>query len=105
IRIRNLLVEAYNDIEQLNLQISDVRDLLSSLLAQRAKENNRILILRSAVSPVKKIPPEILGDIFVRCGDGGPIVVPLQSRTCPWALAHVCSRWRQVLWGTSEIWK
>lgn len=33
-----------------------------------------------------------------------PVVLPPDRSQCPWVLGHICSRWRQILWGMQEIW-
>jgi hypothetical protein len=104
-RIRDLLLDLSHNVEKIDHEISKIRTVLSELMTQRTKEGAHRVILRSAISPVKKLPAEILGEVFKRCCGNKSIMVPPQINTPPWTLAHVCSRWRQVLWGTSEIWK
>ncbi|KAJ6618687.1 hypothetical protein B0H10DRAFT_1770268, partial [Mycena sp. CBHHK59/15] len=74
-------------------------------LQHRRKENSRFLHeMRRLVSPIRRIPPEILHMIFSH-------VVQLDKGDCSpstaiatlW-LAHVSSHWRTVIFGTSPLW-
>ncbi|KAF9456585.1 hypothetical protein BDZ94DRAFT_1241424 [Collybia nuda] len=62
--------------------------------------------MREAISAIRRIPPEILGRIFIYYL-GGTIFLPSNTATNfnPWKLGHVSSYWRKVLWSTPEVWK
>lgn len=49
------------------------------------------------VSPLSKVPPEILGEIFYQCS--------LYASDAPLALSAVCSRFRSVALTTPQIWR
>ncbi|KAF9456587.1 hypothetical protein BDZ94DRAFT_1315012 [Collybia nuda] len=59
--------------------------------------------MRIANSPLKRVPPEILGRIFMWYV-GGRVIFPLKQTLNPWKLGHVSSQWRQVLWSTADLW-
>lgn len=51
------------------------------------------------------MPPEVLTEIFTLYGSLTPTVyVPPMRDLYPWRLGHVCSRWREILWNSPEIW-
>ncbi|KAF7305157.1 ABC protein [Mycena kentingensis (nom. inval.)] len=64
--------------------------------------------LRGVLSPLRRMPPELLADIFVMT------MPPLESAdnryagfsftSTPWALTHVCARWRMVATQTRRLW-
>ncbi|KAF9462211.1 hypothetical protein BDZ94DRAFT_1261783 [Collybia nuda] len=52
---------------------------------------------------MKKVPPEVLAEIFTRYS-GKSVVFPPTYEPSTWTLGHVCSRWRRVLWNFPVIW-
>ncbi|KAJ7592008.1 hypothetical protein C8J56DRAFT_1024267 [Mycena floridula] len=85
------------------------------LLKQRIRELEREVEVRewnlqhyrSIVSPVRRIPNEILGDMFQLVVDDA-----VSKRSCalfnqavpPWPLAVVCAHWRQVVSSSMSLW-
>ncbi|KAF9532664.1 hypothetical protein CPB83DRAFT_903660 [Crepidotus variabilis] len=62
---------------------------------------------RAVLSPVQKLPDEILQEIFVRVNDR--VSFPRQPwlmrpSKVPWALALVCRRWRSAALSVSVLW-
>ncbi|KAJ6485556.1 hypothetical protein C8R45DRAFT_790001, partial [Mycena sanguinolenta] len=67
-----------------------------SLLAYRAQN-------RGILSPVRRIPPEILGDIF--CWILPPVEhASHEAHNSPWLLTNISSRWRAICIGTPSLW-
>ncbi|KAJ7230268.1 hypothetical protein GGX14DRAFT_692091 [Mycena pura] len=59
---------------------------------------------RAVLSPLRRIPPEVLAEVFLWSlppiyGDYN-----LDVKQSPWVLTHVCSRWRTVALSTSSLW-
>lgn len=52
--------------------------------------------------PIRKIPVEILIEIFLSCA--APKKVQPQLSQVPWSLSHVCSMWRRVSLDTPNLW-
>lgn len=110
-RIRNLLSHTKREVELLNIEISTMKSVgplpsneLSTLLGKKMEEMEN---LRGAISPLKKIPRELLCAFFLYCADSEiPVEIPpRRSQAFPWTLAQVCSHWRNVLWGTPGVWE
>ncbi|KAJ6458253.1 hypothetical protein C8R45DRAFT_1081692 [Mycena sanguinolenta] len=85
------------DAEILRLQ-SRLQELEEErvLLAKYNEQNTTI------VSPVRRVPAEILGEIF-------SWTLPyfndvLSPRQCPWILTHVCGSWRAVAISKPSLW-
>lgn len=108
-RVRGLLSEALEDIGHLDRRIiaaqEDLRDLdLPDLESQKDTDMARIVILREAISPIKRVPTETLHEIFSHCTTG-KIILPLRAQAAhPWLLGHVCSRWKDTIWGVPSLW-
>ncbi|KDR73112.1 hypothetical protein GALMADRAFT_721268 [Galerina marginata CBS 339.88] len=60
---------------------------------------------RAVMSPVRRLPPEILGEIFSRasCAQGHGMRLPF-CYDMPWVLGEVCSYWRTVLLSLPKLW-
>ncbi|KAJ7605587.1 hypothetical protein FB45DRAFT_373130 [Roridomyces roridus] len=58
-------------------------------------------------SPVTRIPPEILGEIFLWSlppVSEAPVREDFDIDESPWVLTHVCSRWRAAAASTPALW-
>ncbi|KAJ7202487.1 hypothetical protein C8J57DRAFT_1102074 [Mycena rebaudengoi] len=70
----------------------------ASLLDYRAQN-------KAVISPHRRIPPEILGEIFL-------LTLPVRVQEAvfstigdsPWVLTHVCRRWREVAVSAPFLW-
>lgn len=108
-QIRRLLEEAIQDMDDLNREISEVQYLLDAqhqltdLQHRKTKDTARIHTLRGTISSLKKIPPEILTEIFIYLSPE-MIELPPEKNSCPWILAHVCAPWRDIVWTSHTIW-
>ncbi|KAI4528384.1 hypothetical protein K525DRAFT_166876, partial [Schizophyllum commune Loenen D] len=60
----------------------------------------RLQFTRAYLAPVRRLPLELLSDIFIYsvADEGDPTMVALMT------LSHVCSSWRTVVWSTPELW-
>ncbi|KAK1235650.1 hypothetical protein PQX77_001115 [Marasmius sp. AFHP31] len=98
-----------NDIGRLNAEIEKLKTTLHSLESHRYRLNRSIELGKSLMSPVRKIPSEILGYIFsLLCADGSTL------SSAPWTedelpqnpvlLSMICTSWREVALSLPEIW-
>ncbi|KAJ7656052.1 hypothetical protein DFH06DRAFT_1473774 [Mycena polygramma] len=63
--------------------------------------------LRSALSAMRSLPAEILGQIFIVCRDESLDEREYETtnpNSAPMVLTHVCSRWRMVALSTPRLW-
>lgn len=101
-RLSQLLVEAIDDLDALH---RDVPDAQPSIEEQIERGSHRVHTLRAALSALKRIPPEILTEIFWECGGhNGEVSLPPAYSLPLWRLGHVCAHWRQILWDSPYIW-
>jgi hypothetical protein len=103
-RIRALAVNTQRELNDLDNEIFKARTLLDGLLTQHTQKTDRLSFLRGAVLPLKRLPPEILGKIFIHVSQGRPAVLPPDCYHYPWVLGQVSSHWRKVLWNTPDVW-
>ncbi|KAJ7475208.1 hypothetical protein B0H11DRAFT_2235834 [Mycena galericulata] len=59
--------------------------------------------MQSILSPLRRLPPELLAEIFVFCGAHKVYYYPSQRKP-PLLLLRVCRTWRAVALSTPELW-
>ncbi|KAK0475967.1 hypothetical protein EDD18DRAFT_1366703 [Armillaria luteobubalina] len=93
------LSEIPDRVPELDSLIDSTTSLLRYLTKDRNQANAKIL------SPFRRLPPELLGEIFIWCSSlYGKHRRCLDPRALHWTLSHVCRKWRSVAVGTPEIW-
>ncbi|KAF9461002.1 hypothetical protein BDZ94DRAFT_1222079, partial [Collybia nuda] len=102
--VKQLLSNAQTRVNILDEEISRVQKNLDELLAQRQSNETRITRFRAALSPQKRVPPEILSEIFLLCLSGAPVSLFPQLHSAPWVFGRVCSRWRAVSLSEPRLW-
>ncbi|KAK0504500.1 hypothetical protein EDD18DRAFT_1276436 [Armillaria luteobubalina] len=120
------VVDAYlkNNIPPLDLEMIDIRDSLQKLRQSLVEVDEEIELLSQTMeklksrradiskaiskhhcvlSPIRRLPPEMLSEIFVRTDDGCYTV--FDTSYGPWAPSHVNHQWRAAaLAGPGCIW-
>lgn len=103
-RVRKLLNEALEDMDSLDRTIDKTEADLSRLKAKREMDSVRISTLRGVISHTKKLPPEILTEVFMHLSDGSQVMLPPKKGEYQWIIGHVCSHWRRVSWSSPSVW-
>ncbi|KAJ6485566.1 hypothetical protein C8R45DRAFT_997036 [Mycena sanguinolenta] len=91
-----------DEISKLRVQLKRFEEERQSLTVYRARN-------KAILSPVRRIPPEILGDIFwwtlppIR-DDSNLARSRFDFRNSPWLLTHISPRWRAISFATSSLW-
>jgi hypothetical protein len=102
--IKYLLGSAQNSICELD---EAIERLTTSLKEERKSRLIYIDHLRSSIAPHRRLPAEILAQIFCWCNGSSflEIALPHNRRgKFPWNLTHVCSFWRRVALGEPTVW-
>jgi F-box-like len=102
--IRELLTDAESELHLVDTEISSTQAILNALHARRAESVTRVTRLRTAISPHKNLPPEIMSKIFMNSRSSDRIVLPYHPGSSPWNVSQVCSRWRQIALCESRLW-
>lgn len=76
---------------------------LTHLKAERDQAQFDIEALQNILSPIRRIPVEILSEIFVRCLSKDGLTRP-SSGEAPLLLMMICRRWRDVAISTPKLW-
>jgi hypothetical protein len=101
--LRTWILSAEVDLRDVEKEISQMVAGLDSLHSRRSEILMRLRLYQSATSPIGKLPVEILGEIFKKSTPAPPIRVPF-SDELPHSLLAVCSRWRRIAHGMTELW-
>ncbi|KAJ7691920.1 hypothetical protein B0H17DRAFT_934549, partial [Mycena rosella] len=109
--IRSVVAETNMHLSSLDSEISRLRDLLKELEEERTAVSSFHAQNIRTLSPLRRMPPELLGEIFLctlpsvagiaalatdRCG--------LDMRSSPWLLTLISSHWRAVALATPSLW-
>jgi len=108
LQVHEVLSQAQDGLEALDLEITQAKAIYDVLLAKREKHTSRMERLQAMVAPQKGLPDEILAEIFVLAASGFAIAVPPRLTHYrdigPWILTRVCSRWRLVALNEPRLW-
>ncbi|KAJ7584390.1 hypothetical protein C8J56DRAFT_1166534 [Mycena floridula] len=101
---------------ELDSRIVAVASLLEALQRHQIEIQRSITLRKGLVSPIRKLPNDVLGDIFIEAHESessdafSKLWSPFDMESIPWAVSQVCSRWRQIackacpsLWSTFQV--
>ncbi|KAG7087225.1 hypothetical protein E1B28_013207 [Marasmius oreades] len=96
------LANAENDLKAYNLEINRLKANIMVLESRRDGLTKSVAKYRSLLSPIHRVPEEILAHIFSFCCDENI----LDSGCPPFVLtaSTVCGRWRDVVLETPSLW-
>ncbi|KAJ7906828.1 hypothetical protein B0H13DRAFT_1716163 [Mycena leptocephala] len=101
--IKAFLIEPALRLKQLDDEISDLQRAIDKLRAERESLVADVKAHRALISPVRRLPLDIIQEIFVAC-------LPTQ-RNCvmsasepPILLGRICSFWRAISLSTPRLW-
>jgi hypothetical protein len=101
---------AQADISQLDVEIIRLRAVLDGLMHKREALHTYTHQHMALVAPVRRLPPEILSEIFIQCKDTkwfDPLYGVLDTPRldmAPLLLGSVCRRWRMIALSTPRLW-
>ncbi|KIM37498.1 hypothetical protein M413DRAFT_423412 [Hebeloma cylindrosporum] len=104
--VRKLLEQEERTIGALKQNILETENTLQALAGMHATIEERIHSYRRCLSfsSRKRLPPEIVQEIFHHCmAFNYPDESPLPS-TAPLLLTQICSAWRKIALNTPELW-
>ncbi|KAF5371129.1 hypothetical protein D9758_004196 [Tetrapyrgos nigripes] len=105
-QIQSVIQSAEHTLKRYDAEIIALTDLetLATLEKQRADLQNDLRRHHAMVSAIRKLPFEILGEIFSWCCAQGLIIGENEVLTPALALSQTCSSWRTVALDTSKLW-
>ncbi|KAF9058569.1 hypothetical protein BDP27DRAFT_1240621, partial [Rhodocollybia butyracea] len=104
-QLKDLLVEPDHELKRLQSEISHLQSLLDALLSQKNEVETYIEAHRALMSPIRRIPSETLGEIFMHClpSDTYPFAVR-DLKEAPLLMTTICRHWRRVAIDTPGLW-
>ncbi|KAF7336578.1 F-box domain-containing protein [Mycena sanguinolenta] len=100
--LRAQVARASERLASLDAEISLLHDHLRRLEQDRADLSRYRAQQKAILSPLRRVPPEILVHIFRDVV--GAVPEPLRIDSGPWPLSHACSRWRAVALRDRRLW-
>jgi hypothetical protein len=89
------------DIARVDCEMFRLQEAMDHMQNERRKLESSLDEYRSLVAPIRRIPPEMLSEIFLHClMDDTEILVA----EAPLLLSFVCRRWRTVAISTPQLW-
>ncbi|EDR15522.1 uncharacterized protein LACBIDRAFT_301988 [Laccaria bicolor S238N-H82] len=101
--IKKLLSEPLAQLADLDKEIVRTRATLKNLIGKHGALHNKIKAHRALISPVRRLPPDVLGEIFFHClpQHRNPA---MSAKEAPVLLGRVCSSWRTIVLSTPRLW-
>ncbi|KAJ3881003.1 hypothetical protein F5051DRAFT_322818, partial [Lentinula edodes] len=101
--IETFLSEPQQELSRLETEISRVQVILDDLQSQRAKVKSYVETHRGLLAPIRRLPVEVLTEIFVLCLSTERY--PVRSlREAPLLLTMICRHWREVTLKSPSLW-
>ncbi|KAF8195629.1 hypothetical protein K438DRAFT_1826258, partial [Mycena galopus ATCC 62051] len=103
LEIRALLVDPEAQLARIDAQIKEVENTLDQLKTQRASLRQPIDAHRALISPIRRIPQDVLIEIFLSClpSEHNAIIDPAEA---PLVLGRICRYWKSIAYSTPMLW-
>ncbi|KAJ6463881.1 hypothetical protein C8R45DRAFT_502323 [Mycena sanguinolenta] len=104
--IRSVVAETNTRLTRLDDEISTLQEKLAELEDKRTALLSYRTRNTAILSPLRRIPPEVLAEIFSWTLPSLTDALKIGSDTAqsPWLLARISSRWRAVCLSTTSLW-
>ncbi|KAJ7498138.1 hypothetical protein B0H11DRAFT_2276233 [Mycena galericulata] len=104
--IRSVIAETTTRMTRLEDEITRLKSKLKQMEEEHAALSAYLTQNTSILSPLRQMPPEVLGEIFswVAPSIGEAVRGSLAIEASPWVLTHVSSRWRSISLSTPSLW-
>ncbi|KAF9463462.1 hypothetical protein BDZ94DRAFT_1122391, partial [Collybia nuda] len=103
-RLNSFRASCRGEVDVLDDRIADLNAELAWLLDQRSLRESQAAVCSSLLSPFRRLPTEILGEIFLYCLPEARYRTASRNQA-PLLLGQICSRWRGIALGMSKLWE
>ncbi|KZP05128.1 hypothetical protein FIBSPDRAFT_675996, partial [Athelia psychrophila] len=93
--VHDTISAAIRDVSQLDLEISRLEAGLADIRRKRDEKQIYIIAHKALVSTIRRVPTEIIAEIFIQCLRGRPMISP--------HLAAICRRWRSIIFSSPRV--
>ncbi|KAJ7062328.1 hypothetical protein C8F01DRAFT_1368941 [Mycena amicta] len=101
--INVLLAEPSEQLRQLDSKIDDLRKSMEELVVERNRIGEFVNAHKALISPMRRIPIDVLQEIFVACLATEHNCI-MSASEAPILLGRICSSWRAISMSTPRIW-
>ncbi|KAJ7441743.1 hypothetical protein FB451DRAFT_1150512 [Mycena latifolia] len=101
--IQTLLTEPILRLKRLDDEIADLQKALDKLAEERAGLSAYVDAHRALISPVRRLPLDIIQEIFVACLPTHRNCI-MSAVEAPVLLGRICSSWRSISLSTPRLW-
>ncbi|KAJ7669952.1 hypothetical protein DFH06DRAFT_159388 [Mycena polygramma] len=91
-------------IDSLDNRIQDMKATLDRLTCERHHLARRVQQCTAVLSPIRRVPPEIVGEIFSWTLPLGRRVAGHPPGSAPWYLGRISGIWREIALGLPSLW-
>ncbi|KAJ7045134.1 hypothetical protein C8F04DRAFT_1174116 [Mycena alexandri] len=98
-----LLVDPSSRLKQLDDEIADLQKTIDKLAERRASLGAFVDAHRALLSPIRRLPLDVIEEIFVACLPTHRNCVMSVSEA-PVLLGRICSSWRAISFTTTRLW-
>ncbi|KZP05118.1 hypothetical protein FIBSPDRAFT_675689, partial [Athelia psychrophila] len=82
-------------VSRLDLEISRLEAGLAEIRRKRDENQKYIVAHKALVSAIRRVPTEVIAEIFLQCLRGRPMISP--------HLAAICRRWRSIVFSSPRV--
>lgn len=110
VSLQSSISDLHSTLTAVDDEIHRLRATLASLEGYRTDICEQLMLRRSVLSPIRRLPAEILGEIFLFAAEGCSMIWPRPNGTkadedsMPWLLGKICSFWRSVALSLPKLW-
>ncbi|KAJ6584012.1 hypothetical protein DFH09DRAFT_1144043 [Mycena vulgaris] len=101
--LRALLVEPLDELARVDAQLEEMDVLIRELKTKRAALEVEIDAHKALMAPLRRIPNDVLGEIFVACLPTAHNAL-IDPGEAPLILGRICKHWRSVAYSTPTLW-
>lgn len=101
--IHKLLVDPVDQLNGFDAEIARLQTIIDELSLKWKRLHDDIVRHRNLTAPLRRIPQEILQEIFIHCLPVHHNAV-MSCHEAPLLLGRVCSQWRSVAFSTPRLW-
>ncbi|KAJ7796606.1 hypothetical protein B0H14DRAFT_2207658, partial [Mycena olivaceomarginata] len=103
LEIKSHLVEPTQRLRRLDEMIADLQKTIDKLVEERDNLGIYVDAHKALISPVRRVPLDIVQEIFVACLPTHRNCV-MSASEAPVLLGRICSSWRAISFSTPRLW-
>ncbi|KAJ7131376.1 hypothetical protein C8R44DRAFT_665132, partial [Mycena epipterygia] len=102
--IRHIIADNQARVGALNARINILQIATERLIAERDERQECIRKHTTALSPVRRVPPEVMCQIFAWTLPHSRRIARATVHCAPWHVSHICRSWRDWALANPSLW-